>query len=171
MARSLSHPEEYQALVHEQAWAALRDRPFLWGRFVWCLFDFAADSRNEGDHPGRNDKGLVTYDRRIRKDAFYWYKANWSDEPFVHITDQRFTPRTSAAAEIKAYSNAPVLEATLNGADLGPVRSADHIFRWSGLRLAAGENHVTVRAPEGSASGGGLPVEDACTWILKQAVP
>ena len=145
---------------------AIRDRPYLWGKFIWCLFDFASDSRAEGDHPGRNDKGLVTYDRNIRKDAFFWYKANWNAEPMVHITDQRFTPRSAAEAEIKVYSNAVQVEATLNGVSLGTVSAPDHIFRWTGLKLVPGDNHITARAVVG-----GHAVEDACSWTLRQPAP
>jgi len=166
VARSTRHPEEYQALLHEKAWMAIRDRPYLWGKFIWCLFDFASDSRAEGDHPGRNDKGLVTYDRNIRKDAFFWYKANWNAEPMVHITDQRFTPRSAAEAEIKVYSNAVQVEATLNGVSLGTVSAPDHIFRWTGLKLVPGDNHITARAVVG-----GHAVEDACSWTLRQPAP
>jgi len=75
------HPEEWQSLFHETYWKAMKTRKYLWGKFVWNMFDFASDGRNEGDTPGRNDKGLVTYDRATRKDAFYWYKANWSSQP------------------------------------------------------------------------------------------
>ncbi len=100
------HPEEYQAIVHEAAWAALKTRPYIWGTFVWNLCDFAVATRNEGGVLGRNDKGLVTYDRKIRKDAFYFYKANWSDEPMVYITSRRFTERTNAVTDVKIYSNA-----------------------------------------------------------------
>src|ERR1017187_3472318 len=79
------HPEEYQNLFHESYWQQMKARPFLWGKFIWNMFDFASDGRNEGDTPGRNDKGLVTYDRQVRKDAFYWYKANWTTNPTVYI--------------------------------------------------------------------------------------
>jgi beta-galactosidase len=84
------HSEEYQNLYHEAYWKAMKVRPYLWGKFVWNLADFASDNRNEGDTPGRNDKGLVSYDRTEKKDAFYWYKANWSNETFVYITGQRY---------------------------------------------------------------------------------
>src|ERR1017187_1929043 len=79
------HPEEYQNLFHESYWQQMKARPFLWGKFIWNMFDFASDGRNEGDTPGRNDKGLVTYDRQVRKDAFYWYKANSTTNPMVYI--------------------------------------------------------------------------------------
>ena len=72
------HPEEWQTHVHERHWLLMAERKYLWCTFVWNMFDFASDGRNEGDTPGRNDKGLVTYDREITKDAFHWYKSNWS---------------------------------------------------------------------------------------------
>jgi beta-galactosidase len=81
--------------LHETYWKALGPRKFLWGKFVWQMFDSASDGRKEADQAGRNNKGLVTADRTVRKDAFYWYKANWTTQPFVHITGRRFTPRTS----------------------------------------------------------------------------
>src|SRR5947208_14344666 len=78
--------EEFQCEFHEIVWQALKERPWIWGQFIWNMFDFAVDSRHEGDHLGRNDKGMVTYDRKLKKDAFYFYKANWSDEPVVYVT-------------------------------------------------------------------------------------
>ncbi|HEY6951797.1 MAG TPA: glycoside hydrolase family 2 TIM barrel-domain containing protein, partial [Bacteroidota bacterium] len=100
------HPEEWQALVHEAAWGAMKSRPFVWGTFVWNMFDFVVHSRHEGGIPGRNDKGLVTYDRKTKKDAFYFYKANWSDEPTLYFTSRRFTIRTNHVTDVKVYSNA-----------------------------------------------------------------
>src|SRR5207245_4734160 len=99
------HPEEWQCVVHEAAWKAMKERPWLWCEFLWVMFDFAADQRKEGDHPGRNDKGLVTADRKIRKDAFYFYQANWTSEPLVHITGRRYDPRPSGAERIQVYSS------------------------------------------------------------------
>ncbi len=104
------HPEEWQAIVHETAWPAMKARPFVWGTFVWNMFDFAVSTRHEGGVPGRNDKGLVTYDRKTKKDAFYFYQANWSDEPMVYITSRRFTERTNAVTDVKIYSNAKEVE-------------------------------------------------------------
>lgn len=153
------HPEEYQAELHEAYWAALKTRPFVWGKFIWCMFDFASDGRNEGDHSGRNDKGLVTYDRKTRKDAFYFYKANWSDEPVLYITSRRFTPRTEAGTEIKIYANAPEVEVSLNGVSLGRKASSDHIFRWPAVKLAPGGNRVVATAVFGAGT-----LTDSCTW-------
>jgi beta-galactosidase len=162
VAKGPVHPEEYQALLHEGSWLALRDRAYVWGKIVWTLFDFASDSRAEGDQPGRNDKGLVTYDRRTRKDAFYWYRANWSAAPVVHLVSAGWTARTEAATEIKAYANAPAVEAVLNGRSLGTVKSADHVFRWPGVTLAPGENHLAVRAQFGAET-----ITDAATWTYR----
>jgi beta-galactosidase len=162
-AKGRFHPEEYQARLHEASWLALRDRPYVWGKFVWCLFDFASDGRSEGDHDGRNDKGLVTYDRRIRKDAFYWYKSNWSDEPLVWIASRRFLERHKPVTEIKVYSSAPELELTVNGVSLGTQRSSNHLFHWPDIKLSEGENHVAA-----TAHFGDLAFTDACTWVYRQ---
>jgi beta-galactosidase len=158
------HPEEYQSLVHETYWAAMKDKPYVWGKFIWCLFDFASDGRNEGDHPGRNDKGLVTYDRKTKKDAFFLYKANWSAEPVLHVTSSRFNPRTDPQTEVKVYSNAQEVALEVNGISLGAKRDPDgsRIFRWPGVTLSPGENRVSARAQFGASA-----VSDSCVWTLK----
>jgi beta-galactosidase len=158
------HPEEYQSELHEAYWAALRDRPYVWCKFIWCLFDFASDGRNEGDHAGRNDKGLVTYDRKTRKDAFYFYKASWSSEPVVHITSSRFSVRTAPTTEVKVYSNAQEVDLEVNGTSLGPRRDPDggHIFRWADVTLSPGENRVSAQARFGAETR-----VDSCSWTLR----
>jgi len=156
-----SHPEEYQALLHEASWKQLAIRPFVWGTYVWNMFDFASDSRNEGGQPGINDKGLVTRDRSTRKDAFYWYKANWAGTPTLYITSRRWTARTTAATEVKVYSNAASVTATLNGTSLGTLSSTDHIFKWTGATLRPGANTVSV-----TASIGGVTQTDSVVWVL-----
>jgi beta-galactosidase len=163
-ARGPWHPEEYQNLVHEAYWAALRDRPYVWCKFIWCLFDFASDGRNEGDHAGRNDKGLVTYDRKTKKDAFFFYKANWSREPVVHVTSSRFALRTQPLTEVKVYSNAPSVTLEINGVSLGERDDpgASRVFRWPGVALSPGENRVSAVAHFGSSR-----VADSCVWTLK----
>ncbi|WP_327173272.1 glycoside hydrolase family 2 protein [Streptomyces sp. NBC_01336] len=159
------HPEEYQALLHEASWKQLAARPFVWGSFVWNMFDFASDGRNEGGRPGINDKGLVTRDRLLRKDAFYWYKANWSAAPTLYITSRRWTSRTDAATELKVYSNASEVTAALNGTSLGKRSSSDHIFKWTGLELRPGVNTVTV-----TASIDGAAHTDKANWTLESGV-
>jgi beta-galactosidase len=158
------HPEEYQALFHEAYWNAMRSRPFLWCKFVWNMFDFAADQRSEGDTLGRNDKGLVTYDRRTRKDAFFWYKANWSDAPVLYITDRRFVRRTQPVTDVKVYSNADSVELFVNGVSKGKRAGENHVFRWAGVNLKEGENRVEARAARA-----GRRLADSCTWEYSPA--
>lgn len=83
------HPENWQTEYHIQNWKIISERPYVWGSFVWNMFDFGAAHRTEGDRPGINDKGLVTHDRKVKKDAFYFYKANWNPEPMVYIAGRR----------------------------------------------------------------------------------
>jgi hypothetical protein len=154
------HPEEYQNLFHESHWQQMKLRPFLWGKFIWNLFDFASDGRNEGDTPGRNDKGLVTYDRQVRKDAFYWYKANWTTNPMVFITGHTFTNRLTNAITAKVYANCDSVELFLNGASQGRVTSTNCIFNWP-LRLQSGPN--TVQA---IGTKGGNNVADSLIWTV-----
>jgi beta-galactosidase len=139
---SFWHPEEWQGVVHEAAHKAMKDRPYIWGTFLWNMFDFAVDSRHEGDHLGRNDKGLVTYDRKTRKDVFYFYKANWSDEPVIYITDRRYTPRNVKQGPIKIYSNCESVELKVNGASLGVKTGDDCVFVWPDVALVRGENRI-----------------------------
>ncbi|WP_329066381.1 glycoside hydrolase family 2 protein [Amycolatopsis sp. NBC_01480] len=159
---SRTHPEEYETLVHENSWKQIETRPYLWGTFVWNMFDFASDGRAEGDTLGRNDKGLVTYDRQIRKDAFYWYKANWTTTPFVYLTSRRWTDRTTAATTVKAYGNGvDTVSLTINGVAAGsPEASADHIYRWP-VTLPPGANVVKVTGVRG-----GHAYTDTVTWTL-----
>ncbi|KAA2261541.1 glycoside hydrolase family 2 protein [Solihabitans fulvus] len=154
------HPEEYQALFHESYWTQIQSRQYLWGTFVWNMFDFASDGRNEGDTPGRNDKGLVTYDRATRKDAFYWYKANWTATPFVYLTSRRFTDRADATTTVKVYGTVDSARLTVNGAAVGgAVTSTDHRYRWANVTLAKGPNTITV-----TGTRGGATYTDTATW-------
>jgi len=157
------HPEEWQAEVHEAAWAAMKQRPFVWGTFVWNMFDFAVSTRHEGGIPGRNDKGLVTYDRKIKKDAFYFYKANWSDEPVLYITSRRFIERTNAVTDVKIYSNAGKVELLLNGKSVGKRDDGTNgVFLWKDVSLQPGENRVEARAERDKES-----LTDSCVWNLQ----
>jgi len=161
------HPEEWQTELHERLWAQMRGNPRLWGTFIWNMFDFAVDKRDEGDTPGRNDKGLVTYDRQTRKEAFYFYQANWTEVPMVHVVARRLTPRRQARTEVKVYSNCAEVELFLNGQSLGAVRpDVVRIARWPSVTLRAGEN--VLRAV---ARGAGHEVTDHVQWILTPGVP
>jgi beta-galactosidase len=137
------HPEQYQALYHEAAWRQLAARPWLWASFVWVGFDFPSAGRNEGATPGFNDKGLVSFDRTLKKDAFYWYQANWTTRPMVYITARRHTQRTMAGTQVKVYSNQSSASLRLNGADLGEQPVLGHIAVWQ-VRLDQGANRVEV---------------------------
>jgi beta-galactosidase len=141
----------------------MKSRPFVWATFVWNMFDFTSDSRHEGSIPGRNTKGLVTYDRKVRKDAFYFYKANWSEEPTLYIASRRFTNRTNAVTDVKIYSNAREVALTVNGVLQGRQSGPTNcVFVWKGIRLNPGENRVEARA-----SRNGHELSDACVWELE----
>ncbi len=159
------HPEEYQNLFHESYWQQMQARPFLWSKLIWNLFDFASDGRNEGDKAGRNDKGLVTYDRLVRKDAFYWYKANWATEPMVYITGHTFTNRLTNFITAKAYANCDSVELFLNGTSQGTRTSSNHIFTWS-LTLQTGTNFIQAVGTKGSTN-----VEDSLIWLAPTSPP
>ena len=113
------YTEEYQAYYHEELIKQISSRPYLWATFVWNMFDFAADARNEGGEAGMNHKGLVTFDRKYKKDAFYAYKAWLSDEPFVHIAGKRYEKRNEEESEISVYSNLDEVELFVNGVSVG----------------------------------------------------
>jgi beta-galactosidase len=121
------HSEEYQAKYHEYMIKCFKRHPFLWGTFVWNMFDFAADARDQGGEPGMNHKGLITFDREVKKDSFYIYKAWWSEEPFVHICGRRYKDRAEKVTTVKVYSNQPVVELYNNGM-LVEAKKSDKVF-------------------------------------------
>ena len=107
------------------------------------MFDFQVASRHEGSQSNLNDKGLVTQDRKIKKDSFYFYQANWSDKPMIHIASQRMTPRRLATTDVEVFSNAPQVELFLNGQSQGAKQPDQvNVFRWSGVQLQPGKNEV-----------------------------
>ena len=109
------YTEEYQCLYHEHMLRMIEERPWLWATHVWNMFDFAADGRDEGGKHGENQKGLVTIDRKLRKDAFYLYKAYWSKEAFVHLCGRRYVDRAEEVTKIKVYSNQPSVALYVDG--------------------------------------------------------
>jgi beta-galactosidase len=155
------HPEGWQAIVHEENYAAIEARPYLWSTFVWVMFDFASAGRNEGDTPGVNDKGLVTTDRKTKKDAFYFYKAKWTREPFVYITSRRDTERKEAITTVKIYSNCDSVELKVNGQSMGSKTSNNCIFKWPDIQLNEGLNTIETIAARGVQS-----CTDNCVWRL-----
>ena len=126
--RQGDYTEEYQAYYHEELIKQLFTRPYLWATHVWNMFDFGADARNEGGENGQNHKGLMTFDRSYKKDAFYAYKAWLSDEPFVHICGKRYVDRVEDVTKVTVYSNQETVELLVNGESIGKVKAADHFF-------------------------------------------
>lgn len=122
------YTEEYQAYYHEELIKQLFTRKYLWATHVWNMFDFGADARNEGGENGQNHKGLVTFDRKYKKDAFYAYKAWLSDEPFVHICSKRYVDRVEDVTKVTVYSNQPEVELFVNGKSVGKKAAPDHFF-------------------------------------------
>ena len=123
------YTEEYQALYHEHLAQVFEDRPWVWATHCWNMFDFGCAARNEGGVAGRNNKGLMTIDRKTKKDSFYIYKAWWSDEPFVHICSKRYADRTENEIEVKVYSNQKQVSLYVNGEKLAE-QEGEHIFKF-----------------------------------------
>jgi beta-galactosidase len=132
---------------------------------IWNIFDFASGYRNEASEPGLNTKGIITNDRSIRKDAFWFYKANWSQSPVVYLTSRRYTNLPTASTTIKAYSNQSELELTLNGTSLGKQTSMNHIFQWTNVSWASGANQASVTATSGCTSTDPMACSDQVTWM------
>ena len=141
------YTEEYQAHYHEELIRQLYSRPYIWATHCWNMFDFGADARAEGGENGQNHKGLITIDRKYKKDAFYAYKAWLSDEPFVHICGKRYTDRVEDVTRVTVYSNQPQVELFANGESLGVKTAEDHFFYFdvpnggeTRIEAVAGEN-------------------------------
>lgn len=161
-SRGRPQPEEYANYIHEKALTQIESRPYLYASWLWNSFDFATTIRAEGDAQDINTKGLVTYDRSIKKDVFYLYKANWSEQPTVHIVGRRHTLRAYAATDVKVYSNAQSTELTLNGVSLGAMADCpQNTCVWKNVQLAGGSNALRAQA-----SFGGSPVSDTVEWQL-----
>lgn len=160
------HYENYQSALHEDIWAQFAQRKYLWGKYVWCMFDFASDGRREGDTKGLNDKGLATRER-IPKDAFYFYKSVWNSEPTVHLTEKRFTERCSTVPEVKAYSNANSVELFVDGKSKGKIcrseldENRSTVFKWKNIRIND-DNYSNVKVI--ASFGNDTVLEDTVKW-------
>jgi beta-galactosidase len=160
------HPEEYQNTFHELSYSIIMKHPELWATYVWAMFDFGSDGRNEGNNPGINDKGLVTFDRKIKKDAFYFYKAQWNKaEPFVYITSRRYIGRKERITPIKVYSNLKKVTLTVNGKNYGQGRlQQSGVYSWDHVELKSSGNVVAASAKDAN----GINVkDDVLTWVVK----
>lgn len=137
------YSEDYQAIFHEHYIKAINERDWLWGSYVWNMFDFGSAKRNEGGVRGRNNKGLVTFDRKTKKDAFWLYKAYWSDKKFVHIAGERFVKRPTGKNQIKVYSSCPEVTLEVNGKTY--TQKADKVFIFDDIDIQPGENIIKAR--------------------------
>ena len=156
------HPEERQSQVHEKMWELIKARPWFWCSFIWNLADFQSAMRNEGDTPGINDKGLTTYDRSVKKDAFFFYKAEWNKEPVLYISSRRFTKRSEAETEVKVYTNQSDATLFVNGIKIGTAKN-DGMSRivWPDVTLKKGDNLIEVTSGKGKKA-----LRDYCIWTL-----
>lgn len=153
------HPEEYQAWIHEQTWPSIAKRDFVFASWVWAMFDFASDLRDEGDAVDLNDKGLVTADRKQRKDAFWFYKVAWSDAPALHFAGKRYVDRAYPVMDVKAYSTAASASLTINGKSIGQAPCPDLVCEWKNVALRPGSNAAVV-----TTTTGGRTLRDTSTW-------
>lgn len=147
--RVKDYSEEFQALWHETVYPVLQSKDYLWGSFIWNMFDFSSDRRSEGGVKYINGKGLVSHDRTLRKDAFYYYKAKWSDEPFVHLCASRFVKRCREKVDVKVYTNQRAVTLFVNGAEQGTLSNNGNgtvLFR--DVALEQGENRLKAMSGE-----------------------
>ena len=139
------YTEEYACEYHHDMLKTFAARPYLWATHLWNMFDFAADGRDEGGVQGRNNKGLVTYDRKTKKDAFYLYKAYWTTEPMLHVRGARFVDRAPGERDVTVYTNCPSVTLILNGAEVATLEAVDHAAVFKDVPLKDGPNTVSAR--------------------------
>lgn len=155
------HPESWQTHVHIENWKVIKERQYVWGSFIWNMFDFAASARREGDRIGMNDKGLITFDRKVKKDAFYFYKANWNViEKVLYIAEKRNTNRKTTQTNISVFTNLPHVILYVNKkliAKASPDKFG--IITWNNVSLQIGENHIEVQSKFGKKN-----YSDSCVW-------
>ncbi len=140
------YTEEYASYYHHEMLKTFATRPYLWSTHVWNCFDFAADARNEGGVIGMNNKGLITYDRKTKKDAFYIYKAYWNAEPMVWIAGQRFVDRAPEERNITVYTNQANITLYVNGEAVETKAAQDHCVVFENVPMADGENVITAKS-------------------------
>jgi beta-galactosidase len=163
-SRILYQPEGYASHVHEQNYAAQASRPYLWGTYVWSMFDFGSGVRHEGDIGGTNTKGLVSFDRKTKKDPFYFYQANWSREPVTHITGKRYTERAYRVVDVKVYSNAREVRLAIDGKEVARKDAAQCPQKtcvFTNVALRPGRNRIEAHGLHGAQS-----VTDTAEWYL-----
>ena len=157
-------PEEYMSQIHEKIWADIKGEDAIWGKFIWNMFDFSWPTVNRGYREFMNNKGLVTYDRKIKKDPFFFYKANWRDDtPVLHITSKRFINRKESETPIIVYTNCSEVDIYHNNKKIATVET-DDISRviLEHMTLVKGENRIRVEALFGDEK-----ISDKVIWILE----
>jgi hypothetical protein len=139
-------PEQYQSLFHEEVWKNIKDRNDIWCKFIWNMFDFSWTYVSRGDKPYMNYKGLITHDRQVKKDAFYFYKVNWSDEPVLHILNKRYVERKDSSVQVAVYTNLEEVELNVNGKFISKksMDSEIHKITWENINLRPGQNKINV---------------------------
>ena len=164
-----SHPEKgdytesYQCVYHEHIAKMIADHPWLWATHVWNMFDFGAAHRTEGDRPGINDKGLVTHDRKIKKDAYYFYRANWNPEPMIYIAGRRNVNRVKPLVDVQVFSNVEEVILIVNDCQCGKMKPDSlKVCLFKDVPLRKGRNEIEVRANDSKKQ-----LIDRCTWILQ----
>ncbi len=160
VSRGHWHPEEKQTYIHINNWKTILERDYVWGSFLWNMFDFGSGMRQEGDTNNLNNKGLVTHDRQTRKDAFYFYKANWNkDAKTVHLCSKRYAEREEDTTDVIVFTTAPSAKLYVNGKLIGNVKTdAYATVTWPNVKLAKGENQITVKTAHG---------DDSTVWTVK----
>jgi beta-galactosidase len=144
MPEAGDYTEQYQCLYHEYILGCIARHPWLWATHVWNMFDFAADGRDEGGSHGLNQKGLVSFDRKLKKDAFWLYKAAWNKkDPFVHLCGSRYVNRAEDETEIRVYSNQPAVTLLVDGKEVG-TRTGETVFPFK--ISITGEHTITAQA-------------------------
>ncbi|MBN2104158.1 DUF4982 domain-containing protein [bacterium] len=154
-------PEQYQRYYHEEAWKRIKDRQDIWCKFIWNMFDFSWTGVDRGDRPYINHKGLMTHDRKVKKDAFYFYKANWSDEPVLYLLDRRYTERTGDRVSVAVYTNLDEVTLFVNEKQISgkKMESEIHKIIWEDVRLRKGLNSIRVVGKRGDQV-----YSDSCEW-------
>lgn len=153
------HPEEDQVELHRIEYGIIKADPRVWGSFVWVMYDFASDNRNEGDRRGINDKGLVTRDRKTLKDTYHFYQTNWRKEPKLFLSGKRLVKASADKVQVVGFSNVGEVTLSVNGEEIGTKTPDDvKVVVWDGVQLREGVNTIEI-------SAGGL--KDACNWIYE----
>ncbi|WP_131536632.1 glycoside hydrolase family 2 protein [Pedobacter nototheniae] len=156
------YPETYETKTHEIQWPIIAKHPYITASYIWNMFDFATPMWNRGSMPARNMKGLVTFDRKLKKDAFYWYKANWSNNPVLYLTERRAVDRKNANTQITVYSNIGEPDVFLNGKKLPATKPEGVLYRFENVNLKKGKNVIKTKANKN-----GHVYNDEITWVLK----